>query len=77
MIYDTVIIASMGFLVIPLLFNQKARPRPFGNRMNYYRKPYAYIVLLTSLLTLAIFRLLLSHGLHFVIRFSFDVGFYK
>lgn len=77
MIYDAVIIASMGFLVIPLLFNKKAHPRPFGNRMKFYRQPYGFIVLLISLLTLAAFRLVLSHGLHFVIRFSFDVGFYK
>ena len=77
MIYDAIIITSMGFLVIPLLFNQKAHPRPFGNRMNFYRKPYAFTVLFISLLTLTAFRLLLSDGLHFVIRFSFDVGFYK
>ncbi len=74
MVYDSVIIASMGFLVTPVLFRHHVAVRPFGKRSDFYIPPRSILVFLIALAVLVIFRLVLSHGLHFMIKISIDMG---
>lgn len=77
MVYDAIIIATMGFMVIPIFFNRKARPRSLAERPVKFRKSQALLVFVSAVVVLVLFRLLFSRGIHLIINFSFDVGFYR
>ncbi len=77
MVYDAVIIATMGFMVIPVFFNRKARPRSLAERPPEFKRPPGILVFVSAIVALVVFRLIFERGLHLVINFSFDVGFYR
>lgn len=77
MVYDAIIIATMGFMVIPAFFNFKAKPRSLTERPSRNRRPPGILISILAILTLILFRLTFDRGIHFVINFSFDVGFYR
>lgn len=77
MIYDAIIIATMGFMVIPVFFNRKARPRSLAERPVKFKRPPGILVLISAIVALVVFRLIFERGLHLIINFSFDVGFYR
>ena len=75
-IYDAVIIATMGFLVIPAFFNFKARARAVAERPSRHKRAPGILIFSIAVITLILFRLFLEKGLHLLIQFNFDVGFY-
>lgn len=77
MIYDAVIIASMGFMIIPAFFNYKAKPRSVAERPHRLSRPPGVLMISIALVTLILFRLTLERGIYFLIRFTFDMGFYR
>jgi hypothetical protein len=77
MVYDAIIIATMGFMVIPAFFNFKAKPRSLTDRPSRYRRPPGIMISVLAVFALILFRLAFDRGIHFVINFSFDVGFYR
>jgi len=77
MVYDLIILATAGFLVTPLLFNQKARARNLAERPSRRRQPPALVVLGVAFFVLILFRLFLYRGLHLAMHFNLNVGFYN
>jgi len=77
MVYDAIIIASMGFMVIPAFFNYKAKPRSVAERPSRHRRPPGLLISALAIVTLVLFRLAFDRGIHFVINFSFDMGYYR
>ena len=77
MIYDAVIIATMGFMVIPAFFNYKAKPRSLVERPRRNSRPPGIMVFAVAFLTLILFRMAFDRGIHLIMNFSFDVGFYR
>jgi len=77
MVYDAIIIASMGFMVIPAFFNYKAKPRSVAERPSRHRRPPGLLISALAIVTLILFRLAFDRGIHFVINFSFDMGYYR
>lgn len=76
-VYDAVIICSMIFMAVPAFFNRKAIGRNFLNKTQWIKRQPGIITFILALLLLTGFRLLLSQGLYFLIRFSFEVGLYQ
>ena len=77
MVYDAIIIATMGFMVIPVFFNYKAMPRSVAERPLRFRRPPGILVFISAIVVLIIFRFIFERGIHLIINFSFDVGFYR
>ncbi|KAF0198239.1 MAG: hypothetical protein FD166_1590 [Bacteroidetes bacterium] len=77
MVYDAIIIASMGFMVIPAFFNFKAKPRSVAERPSRHKRPPGLLISTLAIVTLILFRLAFDRGIHFVINFSFDMGYYR
>jgi hypothetical protein len=77
MVYDAIIIASMGFMVIPAFFNFKAKPRSVAERPSRHKRPPGLLISALAIVTLILFRLAFDRGIHFVINFSFDMGYYR
>lgn len=76
-VYDAIIIASMGFMVIPAFFNFKAKPRSVAERPRRHRRPPGFWVLLLAVVAMILFRMAFERGIHLIIHFSFDVGYYR
>ncbi|NTW24297.1 MAG: hypothetical protein HGA37_06330 [Lentimicrobium sp.] len=77
MVYDAVVIATMGFMVIPAFFNYKAKPRSLVERPGRHRRPPGILISLIAVITLILFRLAFERGIHLIMNFSVDVGFYR
>ncbi len=77
MVYDAVVIATMGFMVIPAFFNYKAKPRSLVERPGRHKRPPGVLIAIIAIITLILFRLAFERGIHLVMNFSFDVGFYR
>ncbi|MFH1120560.1 MAG: hypothetical protein V1775_12120 [Bacteroidota bacterium] len=77
MVYDAIIIASMGFMLLPAFFNNKAKPRSLAERPSRHKRPPGLIIFTLAVIAMILFRLAFERGIHFVISFSFDVGFYR
>lgn len=77
MVYDAVVIATMGFMVIPAFFNYKAKPRSLVERPGRHKRPPGILISLIAIITLVLFRLAFERGIHLIMNFSFDVGFYR
>ncbi len=77
MVYDAIVIATMGFMVIPVFFNHKARPRSLPERPLIFKRSSGILILISSIVALVVFRLVFERGIHLIISFSFDVGFYR
>ncbi len=77
MVYDAIIIASMGFMVIPVFFNYRAKPRSVAERPQQFKRPPGILIFITAIVALVLFRLVFERGIHLIINFSFDVGFYR
>ncbi|MBK6965676.1 MAG: hypothetical protein IPH20_17560 [Bacteroidales bacterium] len=77
MVYDAIVIATMGFMVIPVFFNYKAKPRSVAERPLQFKRPPGILIFITSIVVLVLFRLVFERGIHLIINFSFDVGFYR
>ncbi len=72
--YETLMFFSLAFIVIPVFFNDVAKPyRIYKKIRRKYRLNIGYIILFLLLLTA--FRIGLENGLHFIITidFSFNV----
>jgi len=72
--YETLMFFSLAFIVIPVFFNDVAKPYRIYKRIRRkYRLNFGYIILFLLLLTA--FRIGLDNGLHFIITidFSFNV----
>lgn len=76
-VYDAVIISSMIFMAVPAFFNRRASGRTFLNKTQWIKRPPGIATFILALLLLAGFRLLLSQGLYFLIRFTFEMGLYQ
>lgn len=76
-VYDAVIISSMIFLAVPAFFNRKATGRTFLNKTQWIKRSPGIATFILALLLLAGFRLLLSQGVYFLIRFTFEMGLYQ
>jgi len=77
MVYDAVVIATMGFMVIPAFFNYKAKPRSLVERPRRHKRPPGILISIIAIITLILFRLAFERGIHLIMNFSFDVGFYR
>jgi hypothetical protein len=71
--YETLLLFSMAFLVIPAFFNPKVKPKLnlLKLRKKYKISP-SYIILM--LLLLAFYRIVLDIGLHFIIKISISIS---
>ncbi|GAB1404352.1 hypothetical protein DSECCO2_633970 [anaerobic digester metagenome] len=76
-VYDAVILCSMFFMAVPAFFNFRASGRTFINKEQWIKKLPGIGIFILALLLLAGFRLLLSQGIYFLIRFTFEMGLYK
>jgi len=77
MVYDAIIIATMGFMVIPAFFNSNAKPRTIAERPSSRKRPPGILIFVIAFVTLILFHLALSRGLHLVMNFSIDVSYYR
>lgn len=76
-VYDAVILCSMIFMAVPAFFNRKAKGRNFLNKTQWIKKQPGITTFILALLLLTGFRLLLSQGLYFLIRLTFEMGIYQ
>jgi hypothetical protein len=75
--YDTIILASMVFAIMPMIFRRhllKYSGKIRGKTVSFTK---GSLVLLMAAIILIVFRLVLSPGIHFVINLDFGAGFYN
>ncbi len=75
--YDTIILASMVFAIMPMIFRKhllKYSGKIRGKTVSFTK---GSVVLITAAIILIVFRLVLSPGIHFVINLDFGAGFYN
>jgi hypothetical protein len=75
--YDTIILASMVFAIMPMIFRRHLLKYSGKIRGNTVSLTKGLMVLLTAAIILIVFRLVLAHGIHFVINLDFGAGFYN
>jgi hypothetical protein len=75
--YDTIILASVVFAIMPMIFRRhllKYSGKIRGKTVSFTK---GLLVLLMAAIILIAFRLVLSPGIHFVINLDFGAGFYN
>ncbi|KAF0204493.1 MAG: hypothetical protein FD170_398 [Bacteroidetes bacterium] len=75
--YDTIILASIVFAIMPMIFRRhllKYSGKIRGKTVSFTK---GLLVLLMAVIILIAFRLALSPGIHFVINLDFGAGFYN
>lgn len=71
--YETLMLFSMGFLVVPAFFNPKVKPKLNLLKLKKkYRIGFGYLTVM--LLLLVFYRVVLGIGLHFIIRISVSIS---
>ncbi|MBW6459283.1 MAG: hypothetical protein K0B08_01810 [Bacteroidales bacterium] len=71
--YETLMLFSIAFLVIPPFFNQKVKPKL--NLVKVKKKRHIHIgYLLMMLLLLSFLRIMLGIGLHFIIKINISIS---
>jgi len=71
--YETIMFATMGFILVPMYFNKDAAPRSWILKNYRQRHSFRWLFFLLMLVFLSFFRIELDRGLHFDI--SVDISF--
>lgn len=77
MVYDAIIMISMVFAIVPMVFRKKSRGSASvvkGKRVSFLN---GILTFAAGVAIVLLFRLILINGLYFAIRFSFSTGFYN
>ena len=77
MVYDAIIMISMVFAIVPMVFRKKSRGSASvvkGKRVSFLN---GILMFAAGVAIVLLFRLILINGLYFAIRFSFSTGFYN
>lgn len=77
MVYDAIIMISMVFAIVPMVFRKKSRGSASvvkGKRVSLLN---GILMFAAGVAIVLLFRLILINGLYFAIRFSFSTGFYN
>lgn len=77
MVYDTIIMVSMIFAIVPMVFRKKFRSSASvvkGKRVSLLN---GILMFAAGVAIVLLFRIILINGLYFAIRFSFSTGFYN
>jgi hypothetical protein len=72
LVYDTIILGTLIFMVIPIIFNTKAKPKII-DKYSRSKRGINWIMVAAVVLLLVLFRWGLSGGLHFVIKFVVSI----
>ncbi|MBW6491326.1 MAG: hypothetical protein K0B15_09070 [Lentimicrobium sp.] len=75
--YDTIILVSIVFAIIPVIFRTQFLKIPANLRVRRISYNRGLLTLSAAVATLILFRFFLERGIHFIIRFSFNMGFYE
>jgi hypothetical protein len=77
MVYDAIIMISMVFAIVPMVFRKKSRGSASvvkGKRVSLLN---GILMFAAGVAIVLLFRIILINGLYFAIRFSFSTGFYN
>lgn len=77
MVYDAIILVSMVFAIVPMVFRKKSRSSASivkGKKVSLLK---GILMFAGGVVIVLLFRLILINGLYFAIRFSFSTGFYN
>lgn len=75
--YDTITLVSIIFAITPVIFRSQLSKIPANLRIRKITYNKGVLTFAAAMAALFLFRFVLERGLHFIIRFSFDMGFYE
>ncbi len=75
--YETIMIFTMGLLVVPAVFNKNAVPRIWLMKDSIQRKSLHWVYMILLLAFLSFYRIELDRGLHFYVKMHFSVNVTK
>ena len=73
LVYDSIILGTFIFLIIPIIFNTKAKPK-FIDKYSRSKRGINWTMVIAIVLLLVVFRLGLSGGLHFFIKIIVSIS---
>lgn len=77
MVYDAIIMVSMVFAIVPMVFRKKSRSSASVVKRKRVSLMNGILMFAAGVAIVLLFRIILINGLYFAIRFSFSTGFYN
>jgi len=73
-VYDSILLFSILFAILPMFFRPRVKPQIFVDPRKRRKTQMNYIYMSIAVLSIFIYRFGLSNGLHFVIKWTFEVS---